>query len=351
MKILITGIAGFVGFNMAKYFRLHDPNIQIYGIDNLSRRGSEFNLTALKEMDCKVIFGDIRCKEDVDNLPYCHWIIDCAANPSVTAGIDSNVSALVNTNLIATLHILEKCRRDSCGLILLSTSRVYSINKLNAISFENNSTRMIPLPAQPIQGLSNLGISESFSTSSPVSLYGACKLSSEIMAIEYSKAFNFPLFINRCGVIAGPGQFGKIDQGIFSYWVYKYVLNEDLSYIGYQGSGKQVRDLLHPADLFHLLKSQMNKASLNLPQLFNIGGGSHASLSLLELTDLCNQKLGINKEINSKEENRPYDIPWYITDTSLASSVFNWRPTYTASIIIDEIINYAANNINILKAL
>jgi CDP-paratose 2-epimerase len=88
--------------------------------------------------------------------------------------------------------------------------------------------------AMPI-GFSELGVSENFSTTAPISLYGATKLASEVMALEYATMFDFPLWIDRCGVIAGAGQFGKPDQGIFSFWIYQWLLGKPLKYIGFGG--------------------------------------------------------------------------------------------------------------------
>ncbi len=123
-------------------------------------------------------------------------------------------------------------------MILLSTSRVYSLDGLCSLpmmiehdGFKLDSSR--PLPA----GVSTLGVGECFSSSAPVSLYGATKLASEQMALEYAKAFDFPVWINRCGVLAGAGQFGKADQGIFSFWLHSWIAKKTLKYIGFDGLG------------------------------------------------------------------------------------------------------------------
>lgn len=345
MKILITGIAGFVGSRLASFLKQHLANVEIIGIDNLSRRGSETNLPLLKELGCQFVHGDIRVKDDVQDLPDVDWIIDCAANPSVLAGINGGTSQLVQHNLAGTLHLLEKCRVSKAGFILLSTSRVYAIDDLNALPLKTGATRFELETSQALPlGFTPKGVTEKFSTSAPVSIYGATKLASEIMALEYALTFNFPVWINRCGVIAGPGQFGKIDQGIFSFWIYNWMLGKPLSFIGYGGEGKQVRDLMHPEDLGQLLLKQLahghNKGEK--PRILNLGGGNEGSFSLRELNDYCKDRFRVEKTIGSAAETRPFDLPYYVTDTSLAETVWGWKAAKNKYRILDEIAEWAS---------
>ncbi len=347
MKLLITGIAGFVGSRLAEFIKKSTRDVQIIGIDNLSRRGSETNLALLKSLGCTFVHGDIRVKDDVEDLPNVDWIIDCAANPSVLAGINGGTSQLVQHNLSGTLNLLEKCRKSKCGFILLSTSRVYSINHLNSLPLRNTASRFeLDLDKDFPPGFTGLGVTENFPTSAPVSIYGATKLASEVMAIEYAMAFDFPIWVNRCGVIAGPGQFGKIDQGIFSFWIYNWMLNKPLGFIGYGGEGKQVRDLMHPNDLGLLLLKQIKfgKNDGTKPNILNLGGGLEGSFSLRELNDYCKNRFNTDKLIGTEKSNRPFDLPYYVTDTNLAAETWNWRPTRTGIEILDEISNWAAEN-------
>src|SRR5213075_3086326 len=132
-------------------------------------------------------------------------------------------------------------------------------------------------------GVSTSGVCESFSTQAPVSLYGATKLASETMAAEYSSTFGFPLWINRCGVLAGAGQFGTAEQGIFSYWLHAHATRQRLRYIGFGGQGYQVRDAFHPEDLAELVIAQLRR---DPPQdsIYNAGGGASNAMSLAQLT-------------------------------------------------------------------
>ena len=209
MKILISGVCGFVGSNLAQGLLGNVAGREIIGLDNLSRAGSQLNLEPLRKRGVVVRHADLRCPSDLEGLSSVDWIIDAAANPSVLAGVDGATSSrqLLEHNLYGTINLLELAKRSHAGFTLLSTSRVYSVKALSeipVIAGENNAfapDRDVPLP----EGVSAHGIAESFPTTAPVSLYGASKLASEAIALEYGEAFDFPVWINRCGVLAGAG--------------------------------------------------------------------------------------------------------------------------------------------------
>src|SRR5262249_29196680 len=125
MTLLITGVAGFVGSTIALGLREYVAGVEIAGVDNFIRPGSERNRLALARAGVRVIHGDVRQASDVDALPVADWVIDAAANPSVLAGVDGRTSSrqIVEHNLGGTVNVLEYCRRHRAGLILLSTSR------------------------------------------------------------------------------------------------------------------------------------------------------------------------------------------------------------------------------------
>jgi len=345
MRILVTGICGFFGSHVATDLKRAFADAEVVGIDNLIRRGSETNLAALKALGCTVHHGDIRVAEDVAELPKCDWIIDCAANPSVLAGVQGGTAQLVGHNLVGTLHLLEKCRRDGAGLVIVSSSRVYSIDALNAIPLVETDTRFaVDATGTLPEGLTARGVSERFSTRAPVSLYGGTKLASEIMALEYASTFGFPLWINRCGVIAGPGQFGRIDQGIFSYWIYRWQLGRPLSYIGYGGRGLQVRDFIAPRDLTRLLEKQLRNPKADAPHILNVGGGPERSMSLLELSAYCRAHVGPPPPLGSVPETRLYDIPYFVMDSAEAERAWSWRPEEPREATLDAIARWARDH-------
>jgi CDP-paratose 2-epimerase len=193
---------------------------------------------------------------------------------------------------------------------------------------------------QPVSlhGFSERGIGEEFSTAPPISLYGVAKLSSEQLALEYGAAFQFPVFVNRCGVLAGAGQFGKADQGIFSYWVHSWLAGKPLRYIGFGGSGYQVRDCLHPRDLVPVLRLQMSR-SASAP-VVNLGGGMQQHMSLRQLSEWCSVRFG-PREIMADAISRPYDLPWVVMDCRKAAEIWGWAPQISLLQILEEIAEHA----------
>ena len=344
MKILITGICGFAGSSIAKMLLQNHVSLQIVGLDNFSRKGSELNTSQLSELGINLIRADIRSQSDIDGLPKVDWVVDCAANPSVLAGIDGQSSSrqLMEHNLLGTINLLEYCKNHKAGLILLSTSRVYSASELAALPVESSDDRFA-LQDCNVSGASSLGIAEGFPTTAPLSLYGASKLASETLILEYGECFDFPVWINRCGVIAGAGQFGKADQGIFSFWIHSFREKKPLKYIGFNGTGHQVRDVLHPSDLVPLLSRQMLEPDCNAPKIINLGGGVQNSMSLKELTIWCEDRFGQSEVLASQDE-RPMDAPWIVMDSATAQNAWNWSVKSKIEEILEEIANHAQTN-------
>ncbi len=344
MKILITGICGFAGSSIAKSLLKSHSNLQIVGIDNFSRKGSELNISELTKFGVELIRGDIRSQSDIDALPKVDWVIDCAANPSVLAGLNGQSSSrqLMEHNLSGTINMLEYCKRHKAGLILLSTSRVYSASELSSLPVELSDDRF-DLRDCDFIGASSLGISEGFPTTAPLSLYGASKLASETLILEYGECFDFPVWINRCGVLAGAGQFGKADQGIFSFWIHSFREKKPLKYIGFNGKGHQVRDALHPMDLVPLLSQQMLEPDWEAPKIINLGGGVQNSMSLKELSSWCEDRFG-QIEVLSSHDKRPMDAPWIVLDSTTAQNVWDWSVKTKIEQILEEIANHAEKN-------
>ncbi len=344
MKILITGACGFVGTTLARAFAQSDGGHSLFGLDNFIRPGSESNRAELKQLGVKLFHGDLRAPSDLESLPAVDFVIDAAANPSVLAGVDGKTSSrqLIEHNLLGTVNMLEFCKQHRAGFILLSTSRVYSIPPLAKLAVEPVNHAFQPAAHSPLpDGLTAAGISETFSTQAPVSLYGATKLTSESLALEYGETFNLPVFINRCGVLAGAGQFGRADQGIFAYWINSYMRCRTLKYIGFGGQGHQVRDCLHPRDLVPLLEKQMSAPALPVDdRLVNCAGGSRSARSLRQLSDWCAAKFGAH-EIAVDATPRAFDLPWVVLDSAKAKRVWGWEPQTSTDAILDEITHHA----------
>ncbi len=346
MRVLITGACGFVGGSLAQSLPERISGIEITGIDNLSRPGSELNRARLRSAGVDLIHGDLRMASDLESLPKADWVIDAAANPSVLAGVDDRSSSrqLVEHNLLGTINLLEYCRRSGAGVILLSTSRVYSMPALASLPVRPQGDAFVLDDSRPLPpGAGAAGISESFSTASPVSLYGATKLASETMALEYGATFDFPVWVNRCGVLSGAGQFGTAEQGIFSYWLHAHASRRPLRYIGFGGKGWQVRDAFHPRDLAALVVEQMRRGNSAESSILNIGGGVRNSMSLARLTAWCDRQFGAfapESDLNS----RRFDIPWLVMDSSRAREQLGWQPETTLEGILEEIARHVRDN-------
>ena len=346
MKLLITGICGFVGGTLARAFRESSDSIQVMGVDNFIRPGSELNRRELARLGIKIQHADVRNAADFETLPAADFVIDAAANPSVLAGVDGQTSSrqLLEHNLWGTVNILEYCKTHRAGLILLSTSRVYSVPPLAALPVEIHQQAFRPKAGAPWPaGLTAAGVNETFSTAPPLSLYGSSKLASEAIALEYGETFNFPVWINRCGVLAGAGQFGRADQGIFSYWIHAHRRRRPLKYIGFDGQGCQVRDGLHPRDLLPVLRAQMEYRGQDRPRIANFSGGAANAMSLAQLTGWCDARFGPHA-VSSEAQPRPFDIPWMVLDPALAAKQWNWSPKISLPQVLEEIAVHAEQN-------
>lgn len=343
MRILITGICGFVGSSMAESLLERQPHLSIAGIDNLMRPGSEGNRLRLRKLGIAVIHADLRAASDFEALPAADWVIDAAANPSVLAGMQGGFTSrqLFEHNVAGLVNVLEYCKVHKAGLLLLSTSRVYSIPALISLPLKDcgNSFQLDSAAALP-RGVTARGIGPDFSTDPPISLYGSTKLASETLALEWGAAFDFPVWIDRCGVLAGAGQFGTPDQGIFSYWINAHLRKRSLRFIGFDGYGKQVRDAMHPRDLAALAAAQMAGSRKAGQRIYTAGGGQENSMSLAQLTAWCDARFGPHRPQPDARE-RPYDVAWLAMDSTFAERDFGWRIETNLEMILDEIAAHA----------
>lgn len=343
-KILIIGGAGFIGSSLAIGIKKIHPDWQIICLDNLRRRGSELNLPRLKYAGIKFSYGDIRNAGDLEpNAFKVDQIIDCAAEPSVLAGYDSPQYVL-QTNLMGTVNILELARQVGASLLFLSTSRVYPIEALRKIKLLELETKFAIDSQQNIPGISPLGINEDFPLKGHRSLYGTTKLASEMLIEEYRQAYNMPAIINRCSIITGPWQMGKVDQGVYVLWMAYHYFRKSLSYIGFGGTGKQVRDFLHVDDLLKLVDYQLANFTTLDGEIFNVGGGLQQSLSLLETTELCQKITGNSITIEPCLEERQGDVPIFISDTSKVREKTGWKPHINTLDTLQDIYNWISVN-------
>jgi CDP-paratose 2-epimerase len=351
-KVLITGGAGFVGSNLAVSLAARHPEWEIVALDNLYRRGSKLNLPRLEEAGVEFIEGDVREPGDLGKVTRIDAIVECSAEPSVMSGVDGDTGYLVHTNLTGAYNCLELARRDSAFFVFLSTSRVYPVAPQVDLKLEEAETRFELAAEQEVRGVSPAGISEDFPLDGARTLYGATKLAAELLVEEYRASLGVPAVIDRFGVIAGPWQMGKVDQGVFTHWMLAHYFRNPLSYIGFGGHGKQVRDLLHALDLVDLVERQLLDPAKWDGRTVNAGGGRECSLSLLETTAICQKLTGNEVPITPVAETRQGDVPIYLSDCARLFELDEWRPRRSAEQVLADIHEWiAADEDRIAEAL
>src|ERR1039457_2898343 len=377
--ILVTGGAGFVGSSVALALKRSRPQAQVTAFDNLHRRGSELNLSRLRDAGVVFAHGDIRSLADLTGLPEPpDLIVECSAEPSAQAGYGGSPEYLIDTNLTGCYHCLELARRVHADFVFISTSRVYPYRRLNDLSYEEGPERFHLSAEQTVAGASGLGVSEDFPLDGPRSLYGMTKLAGELMVAEYADAYGIRYLIDRCsvlldgprslygmtklagelmvaeyadaygirylidrcGVLTGPWQMAKSDQGVIALWMAAHYFRRNLSYIGFDGSGRQVRDFLHVDDFWELLLEQIGDFESYQGRLFNVGGGLASRLSLQETTRLCEEITGNRLQIAPVAETRPADVRIDLTDHRRLTAVNGWRPRRDARATLGDIFNW-----------
>ena len=337
MKILITGGCGFIGTNLSLH--LKKKGFKVNTIDNLIRNGSKYNSKILKKNNIKNYYLDITDNKRLKKLPKFDLIIDCCAEASVEVS-KNEIDRVFNTNLIGTFNILKKAKKDKSKVIFLSSSRVYSIKDLNKIINKKLILNRIKIKNK---------IDENFNTSKPKSIYGFTKLASEMLIEEFGYAFKLKYLINRIGVVSGPLQFGKQDQGFVSLWIWRHLIKQKINYIGFGGKGHQIRDVLHIKDLCNLIYLQITKMNKIFNKVFNVGGGRKSYVSLKNLTKICQNITKKKINISSKSYTSIYDIPYYISNNSKVQKTYKWKPKYTIIDIVKDTYLWLDKNKKILK--
>jgi CDP-paratose 2-epimerase len=238
---------------------------------------------------------------------------------------------------MGTINCLETARLRGAAFLFLSTSRVYPIALLNELPFYEDTNRFRWQVKPGVPGFCEHGIAEDFPLYGARSFYGTSKLACEELVREYVYNFGMKGLINRCGILAGPWQMGKVDQGVVALWVARHFFRQPLEYTGFGGRGKQVRDLLHVQDLFDLLMLQMRSPVCWDGRVYNVGGGPEGSVSLRELTELCARATGYRVPITSVPATSSVDLRIYLTDSRKVRRDFDWTPRRTMEDIVDDI--------------
>lgn len=348
---VVTGGAGFIGSSLAIRLRAAGMAKRVTALDNLKRRGSELQLVRLRDAGVQFVHGDTRIADDFDIVGAFDLMIDCAAEPSVHAGAAGSPKPLLDHNLNGTINCLEACRRNHAAFMLLSTSRVYPVGSLNSIPVTEMETRYDWDRAALPHGVTTAGVTESMSLDGHRTFYGASKLCSELLATEYSAAHGMRILINRCGVVAGPWQMGRVDQGVVTLWLAAHHFGRGLTYRGWGGTGKQVRDVLHIDDLADLVERQIGSPDAWDAAIYNVGGGLEFSTSLVEMTALARRVTGRAVEIGAMPQTDAVDVRIYYTDNTRVTERFGWKPSRGVAAVAADTHAWIARHENQLNAI
>lgn len=349
MRILVTGGAGFVGSSLSLMLKRDLPGVDVCAFDNLRRGGSELALARLRAGGVEFIHGDVRVPDDLSEAGAFDLLLECSAEPSVHAGYNGSPAYVIQTNLVGTAHCLEAARTHRANVIFLSTSRVYPIEGLRSLPLDRRGDRFDVPETSSGPGWSFNGIATDFPLSGHRSMYGATKLASELLIEEYRAMYGVQAIVNRCGVLSGPWQMGKVDQGFVVLWASRHLFGSALSYVGFGGEGLQVRDVLHVDDLYDLIRVQLRDFSRYDGTVFNVGGGRERSVSLLELTKMCRERSGREIPLDRRSETNPGDVPYYVSDNAQITAASGWAPRRGLGVLLDDIYTWLHEHRAILE--
>ena len=334
-SVLITGGAGFVGTNLAKYYLEKGESVIIY--DNLSRPGVERNLQYIlenyDEVDLEI--ADVRnpylLKQIVERSKV---IFHLAAQVAVTTSlVNPREDCEVNTN--GTFNLLEAVRNSSHKppVLFTSTNKVYG----NLPDVELVEKEMSYVPANERMAKSGIDESRNLDFHSP---YGVSKGAAEQYILDYSRTYGLKTAVFRMSCIYGPHQFGTEDQGWVAHFLISALKGDPITIYG---DGKQVRDILFVEDLVNAFDKAYQQIDDLSGKAFNIGGGSSNAISLLELIRLIEVIEDIDVDLSFEEE-RVGDQKYYVSDTSLFTDYTGWKAKTSVNDGIEKLKNWLKEN-------
>ncbi len=344
-SVLITGSAGLIGSEAAKFFA--DKGFEIYGIDN-NMRQYFFGPEASTEWSRKKL-------EEKLSKKYHHYVVDIRDNTKLESIFaDNEFDLIIHTaaqpshdwaakepltdfgiNAVGTLNMLEMYRKYSpkATFIFTSTNKVYG-DTPNKLPLKETKTRF----ELPKNHKYYIGIDESMSIdNSKHSVFGASKVAADVMVQEYGRYFGLNTGVFRGGCLTGPAHSGTRLHGFLAYLIKCIATDQPYTIFGYKG--KQVRDNIHSYDLvtaFYEFYKNPKKG-----EVYNIGGSRFSNISMVEAIEKVEKIYGKKAKISYADENRSGDHIWYISDTSKFKNDFpNWEQIYDIDKIIEEICHF-----------
>ncbi len=332
-RILITGGAGFIGCNAARFFRARNWAVTV--LDNLSRQGTDKNLGWLRDSTTfDFEQADIRDRAAVDRIlsqGRFDAVLHLAAQVAVTTSVvDPGTDFAVNA--MGTFNVLDAIRRycPEAVFINASTNKVYG--KIAGAEYELAGSRYAYVNRP-------FGISESEPLDF-LSPYGCSKGAADQYALDFARIYQIPATSFRQSCIYGPRQFGVEDQGWVAWFAIASLLGRDITIFG---DGKQVRDVLHVEDLVRAYEAAIRSPDKVAAQAFNVGGGPGQLLSLLDLVAMLEKRF--QRRIPLKwDEWRPGDQRIYVSDIRKLDTVLGWKPEIDVGSGITQLTDWVAQN-------
>ena len=355
MKIaIITGSAGLIGSQACNFFS--GEGYKIIGIDNDMRAyffgedsSTKDSLESLKSKinDYEHYNIDIRDYEKLNQIfsKYSNDIdivIHTAAQPSHDWAANEPLTDF-SINATGTINMLEVTRLNcpKATFIFTSTNKVYGDTPNKSSYIQERESRW-----ECVNDLGNpTSIDETMSIDNTKhSVFGASKVSADVMCQEYGKYFGMNVGIFRGGCLTGPNHAGAELHGFLSYLVKCIVNDKPYTIFGYKG--KQVRDNIHSWDLVNMFWEFHQNPKQG--EVYNAGGGRDNSTSILEAIDTINRIAGTNwNNYNVSEQNRIGDHIWYISDlTKFRTHYPNWNIIIDLEETIKQMVDFEKNKLN-----
>jgi CDP-paratose 2-epimerase len=338
MRILITGGAGFIGSNTARYYLNQGYNVTI--LDNFSRFGSRDNVLWLnrqckkkpKIVEADLVYDKSKIQRVVKKVDL---IIHLAAQVAVTTSIQNPMHDFEN-NVIGTINLLEAVRLfgNNPVLIYSSTNKVYG--GLENVAVVEKKTRFA------FKSLT-YGISEiqNLDFHTP---YGCSKGAADQYVFDYGRIYGLDTIVFRQSCIYGPRQYGIEDQGWIAWFIIALTKKKTISIYG---NGKQVRDLLYIDDLISAYDLAYKNVKKITNRIFNIGGGPGNTISVwLELKPLLVKLFKHEINVNFLPA-RKGDQPIYVSDIRKAKDILGWEPKVSIKDGVKELFDWVHANKNI----
>jgi CDP-paratose 2-epimerase len=332
-RMLVTGGAGFIGCNAARFFCARNWSVTI--LDNLSRPGSDNNLKWLRDSTTfEFEKADVRDLAAVDRIlaeGRFDAVLHLAAQVAVTTSVADPRSDFA-VNAVGTFNVLDAVRRHCPEAVFVnaSTNKVYGGTA--GAEYQLSGTRYVYVN-RPF----GIGEGEPLDLVSP---YGCSKGAADQYVLDYARIYGIPATSFRQSCIYGPRQFGVEDQGWVAWFAIASMLGRDITIYG---DGKQVRDVLHVDDLVRAYEAAIRAPEKIAAQAFNVGGGPGQVLSLLDLIDMLGSRF--RRGISLRwDEWRPGDQRIYVSDIRKLDSILGWKPEIDVSVGVAQLIDWVTQN-------